>query len=99
MLNIQTTKEDGTLVMTLEGRIDTNTASELDAAIKMKTADAEKLVLDFEKVDYVSSAGLRVLLSADKIMRRAGGMKILNANEIVREVFEVTGFANVLTIE
>ncbi len=60
---------------------------------------AETLMLDFSKLEYISSAGLRVLLSAHKIMSKKGGMKITNVNEIVREVFEATGFADILTIE
>ena len=61
--------------------------------------NAESLVLDFSKLEYISSAGLRVLLSAHKAMSAKGGMKVKNVNEIVREVFEVTGFADILTIE
>ena len=99
MLKIQARTDGDTLIFGLEGRIDTNTAPELDKELKDKLPDAEKLILDFENVDYISSAGLRVLMAADKIMRRAGGMKIINVNDVVEEVFEVTGFSNVFTVE
>ena len=72
---------------------------DLETELKKEMADAESLVLDFSKLDYISSAGLRVLLSAHKTMAPKGGMKVTNVNEIVREVFEVTGFADILTIE
>lgn len=95
------TKEfEGTgLKIALEGRLDTITAPELDAELHQDLGKAESLTLDFSKLEYVSSAGLRVLLSAHKAMSAKGGMKVTNVNEIVREVFEVTGFADVLTIE
>ena len=95
------TKElNGTeLKIALEGRLDTMTAPELEAEMNQSLGNAESLVLDFSKLDYISSAGLRVLLSAHKVMSAKGGMKVTNVNEIVREVFEVTGFADILTIE
>lgn len=95
------TKElNGTdLKIVLEGRLDTMTAPELEAEINQSLANTETLTLDFSKLDYISSAGLRVLLSAHKAMSSKGGMKVTNVNEIVREVFEVTGFADILTIE
>ena len=88
-----------TLEIALEGRLDTMTAPELEAALKESLDEAESLVLDFSRLEYISSAGLRVLLSAHKIMSAKGGMKVTHVNEIVREVFEVTGFADILTIE
>ena len=88
-----------TLEVALEGRLDTMTAPELEAALNESLNGAESLVLDFSKLEYISSAGLRVLLSAHKAMSGKGGMKVTNVNEIVREVFEVTGFADILTIE
>ena len=95
-----TKKNIGTeLEIGLEGRLDTMTAPELEAELRDSLNGVESLKLDFEKLDYISSAGLRVLLSAHKIMSGKGGMKITNVNEIVREVFEVTGFADILTIE
>ena len=95
------TKElNGTeLKIALEGRLDTMTAPELEAELNQNPGNAESLILDFSKLDYISSAGLRVLLSAHKMMSAKGGMKVTNVNEIVREVFEVTGFADILTIE
>ena len=86
-----------TLVLAPEGRLDTLTAPEMEAAIRENLKDAAMLVLDFAKLDYISSAGLRVLLTAHK--NTAGKMKITNVNELVREVFDVTGFSDVLTIE
>ena len=87
------------LQIALEGRLDTMTAPELEAEMNQSLVNAESLILDFSKLDYISSAGLRVLLSAHKVMSAKGGMKVTNASEIVREVFEVTGFADILTIE
>ena len=87
------------LTIALEGRLDTMTAPELEAEIKQSLGNAESLTLDFSKLEYISSAGLRVLLSAHKMMSSKGGMKVTKVNEIVREVFEVTGFADILTIE
>ena len=88
-----------TLEIALEGRLDTMTAPELDAELNKDMPGADSLVLDFSKLDYISSAGLRVLLATHKVMSKKGGLKITNVNEIVQEVFEVTGFADILTIE
>ena len=88
-----------TLEIALEGRLDTMTAPELEAELKKDMDGAESLVMDFSKLDYISSAGLRVLLFAHKAMSAKGGMKVKNVNEIVQEVFDVTGFADILTIE
>ena len=87
------------LEIALEGRLDTMTAPELETELKNSLEGVDSLVLDFSKLDYISSAGLRVLLSAHKIMSGKEGMKVTNVNEIVREVFDVTGFADILTIE
>ena len=87
------------LEIALEGRLDTMTAPELEAELNASLKDAESLTLDFSKLEYISSAGLRVLLSAHKAMSAKGGMKVTHVNEIVQEVFEVTGFADILTIE
>ena len=86
-------------MLALEGRLDTVTAPELEAALKDALEGVETLILDFEKLDYISSAGLRVLLVAQKTMSQQGSMKIRNVNEIIREVFDVTGFSDFLTIE
>ncbi len=94
-----TSKKNGTaLEIALEGRLDTMTAPELEAELNASLKDAESLTLDFSKLEYISSAGLRVLLSAHKAMSAKGGMKVTNVNEIVQEVFEVTGFSDILTI-
>jgi len=81
------------------GRLDTTTAPELEAAVMGSLAGVEKLVLDFSELEYLSSAGLRVLLQAQKTMNKQGKMIIKNVNETVSEIFEVTGFADILTIE
>ena len=95
-----TTNANGTaLNIALEGRLDTTTAPELEKELKDSMDAATELTLDFGKLDYISSAGLRVLLCAHKAMSSKGGMKVLHVNEIVNEVFEVTGFADILTIE
>ena len=83
----------------LEGRLDTTTAPELEKELKSVIESADALTLDFGSLDYISSAGLRVLLSAHKAMSKKGGMKVVNVNELVREVFDVTGFSDILTIE
>ena len=88
-----------TLTIALEGRLDTTTAPELETVIKSSLTGVTELILDFEKLDYISSAGLRVLLSAQKTMTKQGEMKITHVNEMIMEVFEVTGFSDILTIE
>ena len=93
-------KQEGTMLeIALQGRLDTMTAPELEAELNKSLKNADSLVLDFGKLEYISSAGLRVLLSAHKAMSSKGGMKVTNVNEIVREVFDVTGFGDILTIE
>ena len=93
-------KQDGSaLVIALEGRLDTTTAPELEQALKGSLDGVASLTLDMARLDYISSAGLRVLLAAHKAMQKQGGMKVINASEIVREVFDVTGFSDILTIE
>ena len=88
-----------TLTIALEGRLDTTTAPELEKELKDSLSNMEALVLDFSGLDYISSAGLRVLLFAHKQMSARGGMKVTHVNEIVNEVFEVTGFSDILDIE
>ncbi|MBQ7183366.1 MAG: STAS domain-containing protein [Clostridia bacterium] len=97
-MNITKKTEGNTLEIALEGRLDTMTAPELEAELKASMDGADKLVLDFGKLDYISSAGLRVLLSAHKAMSSKGGMKVTHVNEVVQEVFDVTGFCDILTI-
>ncbi len=92
-------KEGANLTIAVEGRLDTTTAPELEAELKKDTEGIESMTLDFSNLAYISSAGLRVLLSAHKVMSAKGGMKVTNMNEIVQEVFDVTGFADILNIE
>ena len=87
------------LSMNIVGRLDTTTAPQLDEEIKQNLGGVEKLVLDFAALDYISSAGLRVLLTAQKTMSKQGEMIIKNVNETINEIFEVTGFIDILTIE
>ena len=95
-----TSKMNGTaLEIALEGRLDTMTAPELDAELNKLLDSANSLVFDFSKLDYISSAGLRVLLAAQRSMAGKGGMKITNVNEIIQEVFDVTGLADTLMSE
>ena len=98
-MTINKQQNGAALTLALEGRLDTTTAPQLEAELKASLNGVESLILDFSKLDYISSAGLRVLLSAHKQMAGKSGMKIRNANEIVQEVFDVTGFADLLTIE
>ena len=83
----------------VSGRLDTTTAPELEASLKESFEGLEKPVLDFSELDYLSSAGLRVLLQAQKAMNKQGEMVVRNVNETISEIFEVTGFSDVLTIE
>lgn len=95
-----TKNQNGTaLTIALTGRLDTTTAPELENELKASLAGVTELTLDLKELEYISSAGLRVLLSAHKSMQAKGGMKVTNVNEIVAEVFDVTGFADILTIE
>lgn len=87
------------LSLRIEGRLDTMTAPQLEEEISSSIDGVTLLLFDFEKLEYVSSAGLRVILAAQKIMNKQGEMKILNVNEEVMEVFEITGFTDILTIE
>ena len=98
-MTIKKTVDGSTMCVALEGRLDTTTAPELESMLKSSLDNITELTLDFEKLDYISSAGLRVLLSAQKIMTKKGGMRIIHVNEMVMEVFEVTGFSDILTIE
>ncbi|MCR4877021.1 MAG: STAS domain-containing protein [Clostridiales bacterium] len=98
-MTIQKTQNGKELTVAIEGRLDTTTAPELEAELLKSMPDAERLTLDLTDLQYISSAGLRVLLSAHKAMNNKGGMKITHVNEIVREVFDVTGFTDILNIE
>ncbi len=97
MLNIKKTLENEKAVFELEGRLDTSTAPELEQALREVLDSVKELTLDFQKLDYVSSAGLRVLLAAQKVMNKQGKMTIIHVSEAVMEIFEVTGFSEILT--
>jgi len=98
-MNIKKKKDRDTLYIIISGRIDTATAPQLDTAVRASLNDVSTLILDFQDVKYVSSAGLRVLLSLQKKMMAKGEMKLIHVNEAVNEVFEVTGFDGFLTYE
>lgn len=99
MLNINRKIENGKAVFILEGRLDTVTAPQMEGAIKEVLPELCELTFDFKNLEYISSAGLRVLLSAQKAMNMQGKMKLFNVNETIMEIFEVTGFSDILTIE
>ena len=99
MLNINRNIEEGKVYYLLEGRLDTATAPALENDLKEILDNTTELILDMEKLEYISSAGLRVILSAQKIMQKNGSMKVKNINDTIREIFEVTGFTTILTIE
>lgn len=92
-------KNESALSLALEGRLDTTTAPQLEAEVKNSLDGVTDLTLDFAKLEYVSSAGLRVILSAQKTMNKQGKMVIKNVSEEIMEVFEITGFSDILTIE
>lgn len=86
-------------VLKIIGMLDTETAPELEAVIDSELVGVHDLTLDFEALEYVSSAGLRVILKAQKMMNAAGKMKVVHVNESIMEIFEITGFTSILTIE
>ena len=98
MLNINKAIENGTAAFSLEGRLDTVSAPELEAELKDALDGVSELTLDLEKLEYISSAGLRVLLAAQKEMNKRGTMKVTHVGETIMEIFEVTGFSEILTI-
>ena len=98
-MNIEQKKNGSALTLALEGRLDTTTAPQLEAELKTVLSGVSELIFDLEKLEYISSAGLRVLLSAQKTMNKQGAMKVTHANEMILEIFEVTGFSDILTIE
>lgn len=87
------------VLLNVEGRLDTMTSPELEKEILALPESTEKLTIDFVKLDYISSAGLRVLLSAHKNFAKKGGMVITNVNDTILDIFEVTGFKDILTIQ
>lgn len=97
IINVEKNNEKATLK--IEGRLDTMTAPQLENEINALSTEVNELVLDMAKLEYVSSAGLRVILSAQKKMSKLGGMKLVSVCDAVMEVFEITGFADILTIE
>lgn len=99
MLNINKEKNGTELTFALEGRLDTITAPQFESEIKEEIEGTTALVIDCEKLEYISSAGLRVLLSAQKLMNSKGTMVVRKVSEEVMEIFEVTGFSDILTIE
>lgn len=99
-MKIEMSKNDSALTVTLEGRLDTTTSPELEKSLQENLNGVQEVTMDFAGVEYVSSAGLRVLLSVQKRMNSAGGsMRLLHVNDSVMEVFDITGFADILTIE
>lgn len=88
-----------TLTVALEGRLDTLTSPELEKELRQAVDDIDELIIDYEKLEYISSAGLRVMLYADQAMSGKKGMKIIHTPAIILEIFQVTGLAEVLTIE
>ena len=98
-MKITKTLNGNNLTLSLEGRLDTNTAPELEATLKSAIDGVTELVIDMKELDYLSSAGLRVLLGAQKTMNKQGSMKVMHVNDTIMEIFEVTGFADILTIE
>lgn len=97
-MTITNTKENSYLHVALEGRLDTTTAPQLEAFLKDSLEGVTELELDLAKLEYISSAGLRVLLSSQKTMNKAGTMTVKNVNAEIREIFEITGFCDILTI-
>ena len=98
MLNINKTADGGKVTLAVSGRLDTTTAPELEEAIKDSLEGTTALTLDFDGLEYISSAGLRVLLTTQKAMNKQGEMEIAHVCETIKEIFEVTGFSDILTI-
>lgn len=98
-MTIETTAKDKQLEVKVSGRLDTTTAPQLEQALKEAIGDNEFLALNFEELEYLSSAGLRVILAAQKTMAKQGKMVVQHVNETIMEIFEVTGFIDILTIE
>ncbi|MBR2797492.1 MAG: STAS domain-containing protein [Clostridia bacterium] len=98
-MTINKQQNGSVLTIAVQGRLDTTTAPDLEKEIKTGLDGVTELIMDFEKLDYISSAGLRVLLSAQKAMSKQGSMKVIHVSDLVMEVFEVTGFTDILTIE
>ena len=99
MLNIQKTNDAGVLTVALGGRLDTTTAPELEAGLKDGLEGVTELIMDFQELEYISSAGLRVLMIAHRVVGEGGKIRVIHAKDVIRTVLEMTGFAEVLTIE
>lgn len=99
MININKVKEGSNLTITIEGRLDTTTAPQLENLVNAEIEGVTELIFDLKDLAYISSAGLRVLLSSQKIMNKQGSMVVKNSSEEVLEIFEVTGFSDIFTIE
>ena len=97
-MTIEKTLKGSTLNVVLSGRLDTTTAPQLEAELKASLDGITELILDFQNLEYLSSAGLRVLLAAQKVMNRQGTMTVMHVSDTVHEIFEVTGFIDILTI-
>ena len=98
-MNIQKELNQSVLTLSLEGRLDATTAPLLSAVVENELAGVKTLILDLELLEYVSSAGLRVILTAQDVMDEQGEMKVIRANETVMEIFDITGLVDLLTIE
>lgn len=98
-MNINKIQNGSELTIELEGRLDTVSAPSLEAELKKDINGVQTLIFDFEKLEYLSSAGLRVLLASQKVMNRQGEMRIRNVNSTISDIFEVTGFSEILTVE
>ena len=98
-MTIEKTLNGKDLTIALTGRLDTMTAPELEAELNQSLSEADTLTMDFSKLEYISSAGLRLLLNAYKAMQGKGPMKVIHVSDVVMEVFDVTGFSDVLDIE
>lgn len=98
-MTIQKTTENKTVTLTVSGRLDTATAPELEKELEGCLPGTEQLIFDLKDLSYTSSAGLRVLLKAQKAMDKQGSMKLINVNDDVMEVFDITGFLDILTVE
>lgn len=99
MLNVEKKLEEDKLYVSVEGRLDTITSPDLEKEINDSIEGVKELTLDFEKLEYISSSGLRVLLAEQKVMNKQGSMKLINVNDTIMEIFEVTGFSDILTIK
>ena len=99
LINLTKTKKGTTVIISINGRIDTNTAMEFGEQVNDALDNIENLILDFSNVEYISSLGLRAILEIQKRMISQGTMKVVNANQAVMDVFNMTGFSKILTIE